>query len=177
MLLKYLATHKQNGLNKAIAVSAPLELEACTQHLDKGLAKLYQHYLLIDLKKTLLEKAAHIDLVKDFQLSRQRIQAIKSIYEFDDIYTAPVHGFKDAKEYYDTNSARGFLKQITTDTLILHAKDDPFMPKSVIPDIDELSKTITLETSEHGGHVGFIQGNLFKPSFWLEQRAYAFLSA
>lgn len=175
MLLKYLGTSTSHAICSAVAISPPFELEKCTHHLNKGFSKLYQYYLLMDLKTNLLKKASHIDLDTPYSLSSENIRAIKSIYEFDELYTAPVHGFKDAKEYYRLNSSRKFLKQIKTPTLIIHSMDDPFMPKEVIPHKEELGEYVSLELSKYGGHVGFIQGSLLRPHFWLQQRIYGFL--
>jgi uncharacterized protein len=178
MLLKLVSTYAEDApLSSAIAVSTPLELETCTLHLNKGLAKLYQLYLLKELKAHLLQKAYKLDLVTALGLSVKRIKAIKSIYEFDDIYTAPVHGFSDAHEYYTRNSSRQFLAKIKTPTLMIHAHDDPFMPASVFPDEKELSASVRFELYEHGGHVGFIEGGLFQPRFWLQKRIQSFIES
>lgn len=178
MLLKLVSTYSEDApLDSAIAVSAPLELETCTLHLNKGFAKLYQHYLLKDLKTHLLQKAHKLDLLTPFGLSDQRIKDIKSIYAFDDIYTAPAHGFSDAHEYYTRNSSRQFLSEIKMPTLMIHAQDDPFMPSSVFPKAHELSKSIQFELYENGGHVGFIEGSLLQPRFWLQKRIQSFIES
>jgi len=176
MLLKLLGRYKVlSPLHSAVAISTPLELEPCTLHLSKGFAKVYQMYLLKSLKSNLLLKSKKHDLKSQWGLSTTVINKIKSIYEFDDLYTAPVHGFKNAHDYYTKNSAKQYLLDIHTPTLMVHALDDPFMPPSVLPTSDELSKSITFELSENGGHVGFIEGSLFKPNFWLEKRVLNFL--
>jgi len=177
MLLKLLSTYKDRSpLESAVCVSAPLELEICTRHLSKGFAKVYQKYLLKGLKKSLLSKAKKYDLESEWGLTSEVIKNIKSIYEFDDIYTAPAHGFKDANDYYTKNSSKQFLKEIQTPTLMIHAIDDPFMPDSVLPTKDQLSPYVQLELSDNGGHVGFIQGSVFKPSFWLDHRIKSFFT-
>jgi predicted alpha/beta-fold hydrolase len=178
MLLKLISTFAEDSpLSSAIAVSTPLDLEACTLHLSKGFAKIYQLYLLKELKAHLLQKAYKLDLLAPLGLSIKRIKAIKSIYEFDDIYTAPVHGFADAHEYYSLNSSKQFLSEIRTPTLMIHAHDDPFMPKSVFPSDTELSESIQFELYDNGGHVGFIEGSLFQPSFWLQKRIQSFIES
>lgn len=177
MLLKLLGTYKENSpLESAVCVSAPLELEPCTRQLSKGFAKVYQKYLIKGLKNSLLIKANKYDLESDWGLTPKVINKIKTIYEFDDIYTAPIHGFKDANDYYTKNSSKQFLKDIQTPTLMIHALDDPFMPASVLPKEHQLSSSIEFELSKNGGHVGFIQGSLFKPDFWLERRIKSFFS-
>ena len=97
---------------------------------------------------------------------------------FDDAVTAPLNGFVDAADYYARSSSRGFLRTIRTPTLMLHARDDPFMSPSVVPDENELSDALRLELSASGGHVGFVAGDrLGRPVYWLEQRIPAFLRA
>ncbi|PHR57330.1 MAG: hydrolase [Arcobacter sp.] len=177
MLLKLLSSYgKESPLSCAVSVSAPLELETCTHYINKGLAKVYQRHLLKSLKTELLTKARQVDLESSLNLSVPRIKKIKTIFEFDDIYTAPANGFKDAKEYYEKNSAKQFLKDIHVPTLLIHAKDDPFMPPSILPKQTEVSSFVQLLISENGGHVGFIRGSIFKPSFWLEHRVKEFFS-
>lgn len=175
MLLKLLAEYKEHSpLHSAVAISAPLELEKCTHHINQGFAKVYQVYLLKALKDSLLQKVRLLDLKSQYDLDEKRVKRIKSIYEFDDIYTAPVHGFKNAVDYYTKNSSRQFLKEIQTPTLLIHSLDDPFMPPSIFPDKKELSSSIVYEVGNYGGHVGFIEGTLFKPEFWLEKRVKKF---
>ena len=175
MLLKLLHSYADNSpLSSAVAVSAPLDLESCTRHLSQGFAKVYQRYMLRDLKTKLLDKSQSLDLHSSLGLSTKQIKSIQSIYEFDDIYTSRVHGFLGAQDYYTKNSSKQFLKQIQTPTLMIHAIDDPFMPPSILPSQDELSKTIQLELSERGGHIGFIEGSLLRPKFWLEKRVKRF---
>jgi predicted alpha/beta-fold hydrolase len=81
----------------------------------------------------------------------------------------------DQDDYYARSSAQQYIHRITKPTLIIHAKDDPFMPISVLPDEETLPVNVILEVSEHGGHVGFVGGSLFSPSFWLEERVPIFL--
>jgi hypothetical protein len=91
--------------------------------------------------------------------------------------TAPLHGFKDAADYYQRASSRQFLKSIAVPTLIVHATDDPFMTPDCVPTEAELSEEIILEISPYGGHVGFITGDI--PGwgeYWLEKRVIEYLS-
>ena len=87
-----------------------------------------------------------------------------------------IHGFKDALDYYRQCSALPLLNQIKKNTLIIHAKDDPFMSTEVIPDITTLPKNIEYQLTEFGGHVGFVSGKLSKPVMWLEKRIPDWLS-
>jgi len=175
MLLKLLKSYADKSpLFSAVAISTPLDLAACTAHLNKGFSKIYQRHLLKGLKAKLLEKSKQLDLETALGLNEKRIKGIKTIYEFDDIYTAPANGFADAQDYYKKSSSKQFLKEIKTPTLMIHAKDDPFIPSSVLPQEGELSKMIHFELSDNGGHVGFIEGSLLRPEFWLEKRVKRF---
>ena len=98
--------------------------------------------------------------------------------EFDDAVTAPLHGFASKDDYYDRCSSMHFLGSIERPTLIINALDDPFMSAEVVPPEERLSSSVTLEVSEHGGHVGFIErGPLWQPSYFLPRRIMAFFDA
>ncbi len=103
-------------------------------------------------------------------IDESEVKKLKTFWDFDGIYTAPIHGFSSAKEYYDLSSAKQYIKHICTPTLIIHALDDPFMSSDILPSKGELSQHVTLEVSKHGGHVGFISGSIFNPKYWLEER-------
>lgn len=156
----------------ATAVSVPLLLDICAQRMNQGFSRIYQHSLLKRLKNKVRQKEK---LLKEAGYATD-LTPITNFVQFDDHFTAPVHGFDSAKHYYKTCSSRQFLKTIRKPTLIIHAQDDPFMTRDVIPGIDELSDTVELELSRHGGHVGFIEGlKLLKPRYWLEQRILAYI--
>ena len=176
MLLKLLGEFKQNSfITAAVAVSAPMQLEIAAKTIDSGTAKIYQKRLLDELKLSLLKKFDTYDFEKLISLKKEEVQKMRSIREFDERYTTPIHGFLSADDYYEKNSAKQFLKDIQTPTLIVHAEDDPFMTPEVLPKKEELSKYITLEVSKKGGHVGFVGGSFFKPEYWLEKRIAAFI--
>jgi predicted alpha/beta-fold hydrolase len=171
MLLKLLAEFKKDSpIQKAIAISSPLVLDICASRMDKGFSKFYQYILLKDLKKGLLDKYAKHDMQSLLNFKKEDIKKIRTFWDFDEVYTAPIHGFDSAKDYYKRCSSREFLKDIQTPTLIINSKDDPFMTPEVLPKKSELSKSIKLEVLEKGGHVGFIDGCFFKPKYWLEDR-------
>ncbi len=176
MLLKYLAQEgKSSKIKKAVAISAPMDLRASADRINSGLSKLYQWYLLRDLKRELLKKYKIFDMKKLLAEDEEEIKKIRTFWEFDAIYTSKIHGFKDAFDYYAKSSSKHSLQTIHTPTLIINAKDDPFMSTKVIPRDDEISDSITLEVYKHGGHVGFVNGSIFKPTFWLEDRIEEFL--
>jgi predicted alpha/beta-fold hydrolase len=176
MLLKLLGEKEEKCLlNAAVGVSPPLRLDICATHMNSGFAKVYQAHLLKDLNAALLKKYDQHDMQKLLHLKKEEVKNLDTFWKFDDAYTAPIHGFSSAKEYYEKSSARQYLKSIKIPTLIIHAKDDPFMTPEVLPNAAELSSSVTLEVSEHGGHVGFISGSIFKPVYWMEKRVVEFL--
>jgi hypothetical protein len=103
--------------------------------------------------------------------------ALRTLRDFDDNVTAPLHGFDNADHYYAVSSSRQYLGKIAVPTLLLHSRDDPFMTESVIPRADDLSDAVTLELSARGGHVGFVAGRWpWRPRYWLEERIPSYLA-
>ena len=177
MLLKLLGEEGSICLlDKAVSICAPLKLADSAKTINKGFARVYEINLLKNLKFHLKEKYKIHPLEKLLNFQEKDINKIKSIYEFDDVYTAKIHGFGSAKNYYKLCSAYGYLKDIQKDTLLIHAQDDPFMSFDVIPKKEDISASVRLVISKHGGHVGFVGGSIFKPSYWLEERIILFLS-
>lgn len=172
VLLKWLGeTGSQNPLSAAIAISVPFELHKTTTRINQGFSRIYEWYLL---------KCVCDRLSKKFQTQPSPIDipfsTIRSMRDFDDKVTAPLHGFCDAHDYYVRSSSRQYLSSIKVPTLLLQAKDDPFMTEDIIPAEDELSPSVQLEVTEGGGHVGFVAGNYpWAAEYWLEQRAPEFL--
>lgn len=171
-LLKWLGeTGKNNPLHKAVAVSVPFQLLDAVERLDKGFSKFYRAYLLRSLIKSYRRKAGVIPMNLDVDLKK-----IKTLWQFDDQITAPLHGFDSAQHYYKESSCRQFLKKIQVPTQIIHASDDPFMFRTSAPVLSELSETIKLDLVQHGGHVGFVYGRFpFKLCYWHEEKICEFL--
>jgi len=171
MLLKLLG---ENGttlnIKAAVSVSAPMQLDICANRINKGFSKFYQYRLMKDLKKTLLNKYKKYDMKKLIGIDKEKVKELKNFWEFDAAYTAPIHGFKSAQDYYTTSSAKQYLKDIKTDTLLIQALDDPFMTPAVLPLKEEVPEKINIELYKHGGHVGFVSGTIFSPQYWLEER-------
>jgi predicted alpha/beta-fold hydrolase len=173
MLIKWLGeTGTKNPLKVAVAVSTPFELASVANRLMQGFSRVYQWWLLRKLiqdKKTKFSRmASPVDL--------SGLDRVTNFWEYDEMVTAPMFGFMDVHDYYRKSSCRQFLPRIVVPTLIIHAKDDPFMTPDVIPNKNELSKTTRLEVSLNGGHVGFIGGNIpGKAMYWLEYRIPLFL--
>lgn len=173
VLLKYLGESGAGcPLKGAAAVCVPLNLHACADALNKGISKGYQRYLLKRMKRSVRRKFNPYTAAFDWQRAMQA----RTFAEFDDAVTAPLHGFASKDDYYDKCSSVHFLTRIERPTLIVNALDDPFMTPEVIPVAGQLSEHVTLEVSEHGGHVGFIEGGPpWRPRFYLPERLIGFL--
>lgn len=173
VLLKWLGeTGEKNPLTGAIAISVPFELNLAANKISQGFSRLYQWYMLRSVQKRLSEKFK----VQPPPIPIPPFSKLRTIREFDDKVTAPLHGFTDALEYYTLSSSRQYMRHIHVPTLVLHSKDDPFMSEEVIPHPHEISKFVQMEITESGGHVGFVTGNFpWRAEYWLERRVPVFL--
>lgn len=158
----------------AVAISVPYDLAAGADLLARTLmGRLYNKYFLDSLLQKVREKAAlledRVDLGAVFQA--------RTLRAFDDRLTAPLNGFRDAQHYYDESSAQRWLGDVRTPTLLLHAVDDPFLPRERIPRrIMERNEYLHPVLTERGGHVGFVRGGPGRLAFWAERAAADFLA-
>ncbi len=168
VLLKWLGeTGGDNALATAVAVSVPFDLDQAARKLERGLSRIYQRHLLQKLRRSVTAKTRRLSTAPP----AVRLAGLKTFRQFDDAITAPLHGFRDVDDYYSRCSSHGYLRDVTTPTLIIHSRDDPFLPAVAIPDDAMLGPATTLELATAGGHVGFIAGNTpFRPRYWLETR-------
>lgn len=173
ILLKYLGEHSSNpALQSAAAISVPYDLANGARTLRHGAAKIYQRHLLNSLRSSFYQKTRMMKM----PIPIPDKDEIDTIYDFDNLVTAPLHGFRDADDYYEKSSCRQFIPSVRTPTLLLHAIDDPFMTPEAIPEKKELPHCVRLELSKHGGHVGFIEGNLpLKAGYWMDRRIESWL--
>ncbi|HIP95230.1 MAG TPA: hydrolase [Leucothrix sp.] len=174
IVLKWLGEQGAKAITQtAIAISVPFTLSHAGERLEKSFSRVYQKHLLTRCQKKYKQKSSLLKMPIEADA-----QQLNTFYTFDDQITAPLHGFKNADDYYQQCSSRQFLKDIKKPTLILHAKDDPFMWEYTVPNDDELSSSIKLELSDTGGHVGFIAGkNPFNPLYWVDQRIVEWLDS
>ncbi|MEL6199307.1 MAG: hydrolase [Pseudomonadota bacterium] len=171
-LLKYLGENGEKApLTAAVAVSVPFELQKASDSISRGFSKFYRWHLMRNMKRALQRKFTPADAPFDFAAA----MLAKDFETFDNLVTAPLHGFRDVEHYYDSQSCRQYLSQIAVPTRILHAVDDPFMSPDMIPKAHELSAHVSLELSKHGGHVGFITGGPLRLRPWLPGRIIASL--
>ena len=141
----------------AVSICAPIDLVAGSERMSKGVNVFYQQMFLKTLKEKLEEKARAFPDLFDLQKAKD----CRSLYDFDEIYTAPVHGFASAMEYWQKCSAKQYLPGVRVPLLLLNAKNDPFLPAWVLPTAAEMSSSVLGEFPEEGGHVGFPEGRKF----------------
>jgi predicted alpha/beta-fold hydrolase len=173
VLLKYLGeSGDETPLKAASAVCVPLNLHECANALNIGFSKFYQRYLLKRMKSAVVRKFDRHTAAFDWN----KAMNARTFAEFDDLVTAPLHGFANMQDYYDRCSSVRFLDGIQRPTLVINALDDPFMTPDVIPGDHEIADDVTIEVSLAGGHVGFVNGGTpWNPSFYLPGRILNFL--
>lgn len=172
-LLKWLGERGESAriVQAAAAVSAPQDLEAGAQALARGFSQVYTRNFLRTLKARSLRKLAQHPGLFD----RERMLAARSFHEFDDAVTAPMHGFRDCRDYWTRSSCRQHLAGIRVPTLILNALNDPFLPAGALAGRAQVSPEVALEYPEDGGHVGFIAGRFPGTMDWMCGRLLDFL--
>ncbi len=174
VLLVSLARSGQDApLDAAVAISVPYDLAACARALDSGtgLYRLYRLWFLRSLRRKALRKLREHPGIFD----GRRVGATRGIEAFDAAVTAPLHGFRDAADYYAQSSSGPLLGQIRRPTLLISAKDDP-LAGSPVPDGAVDNPSLTTVQPDHGGHVGFVAGSILHPRYWAERIALEFLS-
>jgi uncharacterized protein len=170
-LLRWLgeSQHQAEIVDAACAVSAPLDLAGGGAALSRGFNMLYTRSFLRTLKPKCLKKLEQFPGLFD----RDSMLQTRDLYEFDNVVTAPLHGYRNTEDYWDRASAKHVLTDITVPTLILNAQNDPFLPAHHLP--HNAAACVTLEYPEEGGHVGFAAGSLPGSLNWLPQRMLRFL--
>ncbi|MFY0685654.1 MAG: alpha/beta fold hydrolase [Cyclobacteriaceae bacterium] len=162
LTLKYLGEGHHNQVKRATVISTPLDLKSGSIKLSDESNSMYTRRFLKSLNLKILAK--HQQFPDNIDL--RPLQSIKSIYEFDDIYTAPIHGFGTAEHYYKTCSSRFFIDQIRIPTLILNARNDPFFGIDIFNrNITANNSMVHYHISQQGGHCGFAQPGKY---YWSE---------
>jgi predicted alpha/beta-fold hydrolase len=156
------------ALEKAVAISAPLDLAAAGRNLDAGLSReIYTRIFLRTLKKKTFDKIRRHQVSVD----ARRLARARTFWEFDDTVTAPLHGFLGADDYWARSSSGPWLPRIRVPTLVLNARNDPFMPAAALDALAEVPANVVLEFPHSGGHAGFPGRGR-----WLARRVLRFLS-
>ncbi|MEO8305058.1 MAG: alpha/beta fold hydrolase [Betaproteobacteria bacterium] len=154
----------------AAAVSTPLDLESAGIAIGKGANRIYTRNFLSTLKpKSLAMAQRYPGLLDD-----ERIRRVRTMYDFDDVVTSLLHGFDGATDYWRRASSKPWLASIAVPTLVLNAKNDPFVPRESLPVEREVSRDVLLLQPEHGGHVGFLTGRFPGNLEWLPRRLLDF---
>ena len=174
VILKYLGEKPRVGITSACTFSVPIDLEACSYQLARGFNRLYSYIFM----RTLRVKVKHIQKqFKENKIANLDPKILKTFLEFDEFVTAPLHGFKNAKDYWTQSSSKQFLKFINIPTLLVNAKNDPFLAKECYPNPQEIGNSnLQLEYPNFGGHVGFVEKSLNKYC-WMDRRALEFVKS
>ena len=171
MVLKYLGEEGDRALaDMAAALSVPCDLAASSAYLERPAARLYMSRFMRTLKPKVREKAR----LFPGEVPLDGLDAMRTFRDFDNVYTGPLNGFRDADDYWARCSSKAFLADIRRPTLILNAQDDPFLPPACFPvRAATESRQVTLEMPRHGGHVGYAES---RTAVWSEQRVPAYFA-
>ena len=177
ILLKFLGERGANdtpAFSAAVAISVPYDLSAGADALERrGMTRVYAGYFLRSLVAKVRAKKEILANVLDLEA----VWASATIRDFDDAATAKLHGFAGAEDYYHRSSSSRFVQSIRVPTLLIHARDDPFLAAAALPlPTIEANSFLTLVLTDRGGHVGFLEGGLpWNPTFWVEEQIASFL--
>ncbi|MDA0314594.1 MAG: alpha/beta fold hydrolase [Bacteroidetes bacterium] len=173
LTLKYLGEKRQLDpkIKKGVAISVPLDLGGSCDKISTSAFGIYTRRFLKSLQLKIEKKS--ILFPKEFPL--EKFASIRTLRDFDNSFTGPLHGFYDAEEYYQTNSSLQFLPSIEVPTLVLNAQNDPFLSQSCYPiQLAKQLEQVHFEFPIHGGHVGFMQSDPSK-RVYSETRAVEFI--
>ena len=161
-------------MDAAVSVSAPVDLEAGAYAMASGFNMIYTRMFL----ETLIPKAVEKGELFPGLIDIDAVKASKNFFEFDELVTAKLHGFDSAHDYWRKSAAKPYLKYIDVPTLVLNAKNDPFLPAQYLPAHRDVSSRVTLSYPRHGGHVGFPSRSRWPAGLeWLPQRCFGFFEA
>jgi len=163
-------------LKAAAAISVPFDLSRSSRRINRGFSRFYQKFFLGSLRRKAQEKAERFpDLAP-----ADRISGIRTLEDFDNLITGPLHGFLDAEDYYQKSSSLAWLERIRINTLLLSAVDDPMLPPEVLDEVRDVARrnpNLHLEFVEKGGHAGFISGSWpWRPFYYAEYRVGEFFA-
>ena len=179
VLLKFLGERGDDlppQLKAAAAISVPFDLSRSSRRINRGFSRFYQRFFLGSLRRKAEEKArvfpdlAPLDKISD----------LKTLEDFDNLITGPLHGFRNADDYYQRSSSLPYLERIELPTLLLSAVDDPMLPPEVLDEVKEIARrnsNLHPEFVSKGGHAGFIAGSLpWRPFYYAEYRVGEFFA-
>jgi predicted alpha/beta-fold hydrolase len=174
VLLRWLGERREDAsfVAAAAAISAPLDVHAGGRALSQGFGMVYTRSFLKTLKQKAQRKLTQYPGLFDLDA----MLASRTMFEFDDAVTAPLHGFRNADDYWTRAATRPWLPEITVPTLVLNARNDPFLPGTVLPSPREVSSAVELDQPAHGGHVGFMTGPFPGRIDWLSRRVFGYFA-
>jgi predicted alpha/beta-fold hydrolase len=171
VLLKWLGERGSDvhpAILGAVAISVPFDLAAASRKLERGFSRIYSRFFLKSLKAKTLAKLERFPGL----LEQAAVERVRTLWEFDDAVTGPIHGFESARDYYERSSSIRFLERIRVPTLLVNAEDDPFLPRMVLDEVSRIASLnphLTLAFPARGGHAGFVGGRYpWAASFWME---------
>jgi hypothetical protein len=165
-----------------VAVSVPFRLDQCADRIGLGFSRVYQAHFMREMvayvsnKQRLFSEQGQSERLSVLERLGP-LDGMRTFWDFDGRITAPLHGFADAHDYYRRASSRFYLGDIRTRTLIIQAEDDPFIFRHSLPEASELAPGTEFELHARGGHVGFVEGSLRRPVYYLERRIPEWLCA
>jgi len=174
LTLKFLGEVKSNfpKIKKAVAISVPLDLGGSCTKISTGENLIYSKRFL----RTLKEKVGRKAPLFPNELPLEKLNQVKTLRDFDNVITGPLHGFADAEEYYQVNSSLQFLNQIEVPSLVLNAQNDPFLSATCFPQqLAQKLELVHFEFPKQGGHVGFLSSDPEK-TYYSEARAVEFIT-
>lgn len=176
VLLKWLGEQGEGApreVRAAVAISVPFDLVRCARVLDRGFnRRVYTAHFLWSMRRKVRMMAERFPGFVD----AERAWRARTFAEYDRVVTAPLFGFADEVDYWRRASSAPWLARIRRPTLLINARDDPFVPPDALESVDGLdSPWVRSELPEQGGHVGFLTGPPWRPTSWAERRALEFL--
>jgi predicted alpha/beta-fold hydrolase len=172
-LLKWLGRERAlaaRAIRAAAAISAPMDLTTAGDRLCRGFNLAYGHLFMRTLRRKSLAKLQRFPGLYD----GEKVRRSRTLRQFDNLVTAPLHGFRDTDDYWTRASSKPDLAHIETPTLIVHARNDPFLPEPYLPAPAEVPAAVELDFPEGGGHAGFASGPFPGNLDWLPGRLLAF---
>jgi predicted alpha/beta-fold hydrolase len=179
VLLKFLGERGANlppQLKAAVAISVPFDLARSSRRINRGFSRFYQRFFLNSLRKKAQEKARRFPDLAPLR----SIASLRTLEDFDNLITGPLHGFRDAQDYYARSSSLPYLTKIRLKTLLFSAEDDPMLPAEVLNEVREAARenpALEIDFVERGGHAGFITGSVpWRPFYYAEHRVGKFFA-
>jgi uncharacterized protein len=174
VLLRWLGERREDAASvvaAAAAISTPIDVHAGGRALSQGFGLVYTRSFLKTLKQKADQKLVQFPGLFD----RDAMLASRTMYEFDNVVTAPLHGFRNTDDYWSSATTRPLLPHIQVPTLVLNARNDPFLPAEALPSRHEVSAAVELDQPRHGGHAGFMTGPFPGRIDWLSRRVFGYL--